>query len=201
MEPIEMEGDLHLISTHRPRRVAPPVTQPGTGSYGIYGAAFRPIDPVLSVYSLPGRRRQRYLLDRTRFAFKDQFLRSRAIDFGDRRRFYGLQKALDLRQSVDEVARTLLGWNVRADDDQHDRARFPKGGDLQRLTKNVLVPRDGDPAFARDSPEPFGIRRSRILEGVVMPYDRQARFFQSVGEYPVTQVAVGKVDPAQAARS
>jgi hypothetical protein len=62
---------------------------------------------------------------------------------------------------------------VCSDNHQHDGARLPEGGNLQRLTQNVLIAGNGDPALSGDSAEPFGIGRGRVVKDIVMPYDRE----------------------------
>ncbi len=123
---------------------------------------------------------------------------SGSVDFCNERRLSPAKKILYRRPAVHEVIRKVRKRNLAHDDEQRD-AVLHDGAEFIRLVTDAPVMGERDPAPFPDLLQPRLVRRV-VREVIGVPLDRQAAGFQNFRE-SFSEIAIGEIDKAQAARS
>jgi hypothetical protein len=108
------------------------------------------------------------------------------------------KKAIDPRDSCDEIPRQLVKWRF-ADHHEQSNLMMDHGFKFVRLVADTGVVSYCDPTSCADGGKPFFIRTG-WSEMIAVSFNPQSCSGESVGK-PVAKVAIRKEDNAQAARS
>ena len=126
------------------------------------------------------------------------FIRRGPIDLGDERRLVSGEKTFDTGQGRDKRVGEV--WKGRrADNHQQRDAVSHNSIALVRFVANSTIMSKRDPAALADRFKPSLIRGVR-REVIRVPFDSQTARSENLGK-ALSEIAIGKVDEAQAARS
>jgi len=124
--------------------------------------------------------------------------RRRPINFGDKRRLVSAQEVLDAWQAGHERAGKLRKGR-RADDHQQGNAVSHDSVALVSLIADAMIMGERDPATLANRLQPLFVGRVR-RKVICVPLDRQTGRRENLGK-ALTEIAIGEIDKAQAARS